>query len=147
MRLGLDFFVSRHRTSCCKVHTPPNTRKSRYYSLVSTIHSTSVAIPKGSEFIPTADRACMPRVGPKISTNKSEAPLITAGCCSKSAVQWTMPTTLTIRINLDQSPFSSWCMVFRSCMAQSLAAVYPSSTDKSFPSLPLTNVVSFRCGL
>ena len=44
----------------------------------STMHSISTGMPIGSEPMPTAERACLPR-SPNTSTKRSEQPLITFG--------------------------------------------------------------------
>src|SRR5207247_7231232 len=66
----------------------------------STIISISTGICSGSEPMPTAERACLPMVSPKTSTIRSEKPLITFGCSPNSSVQFTMPSTLTMRLTL-----------------------------------------------
>jgi hypothetical protein len=45
----------------------------------STIISISTGVPKGSIFVPIAERACLP-FSPNIFIKKSEAPFITYGC-------------------------------------------------------------------
>ena len=53
--------------------------------------------------MPTADRACRP-ASPKISTMRSEKPLITFGWSVKSSAHCTMPRTLTTRFTRSRVP-------------------------------------------
>ena len=57
----------------------------------------------GSEFVPTAERACLP-FSPNTSTSRSEAPLMTCGCSWKGYAQGTRPISVTIRRTLSRSP-------------------------------------------
>ena len=56
--------------------------------------------------MPTADRACRP-ASPKISTMRSEKPLITFGWSVKSSAHCTMPRTLTTRFTRSRVPTES----------------------------------------
>ena len=71
--------VSRWCLDSCLSHLNKERRALPHSSSASTTISISTAMPKGSEPIPTADRACLPQ-SPKTSTIKSEIPLITCGC-------------------------------------------------------------------
>ena len=51
--------------------------------------------------MPTALRAPLPRSAPKTSTMRSLKPLTTWGCCPKSGVAFTIPSTLTNRSTTD----------------------------------------------
>jgi hypothetical protein len=70
---------------------------------ISKMPSTSVATPNGRVFVPTADLACLP-ADPKTSFMTSEAPLMTLGCSTKSAGQFTNPTSLTTLLTRSRSP-------------------------------------------
>jgi len=77
------------------------------WSSTSTIISISTAWPLGSDAMPTAARACLPR-SPKTSTIRSENPLITFGCSTNSGSEFTIPKTFTIRLTLFRSPSISF---------------------------------------
>ena len=81
-------------------------------SSTSTITSISTGMPRGSEPMPTAERACRPR-SPNTSTNRSEQPLITSGCSPNSGVALTMPSTLTMRFTRSRSPSSAFITAIR----------------------------------
>src|SRR5216683_2621316 len=93
-------------------------------SETSTTISISTDIPNGSSAMPTADLACLPR-SPKISISKSDAPFITAGCCSKPGAELTMPSTLTIRVILSRSPVSAFTLAKQFSMTSRAAARGP----------------------
>ena len=65
------------------------------------MHSISTGMPIGSEPMPTAERACLPR-SPNTSTKRSEQPLITLGWSSNSGTAFTIPSTLTTRRTLSK---------------------------------------------
>jgi hypothetical protein len=72
----------------------------------STMTSISTGMLFGSEPMPTAERACLPR-SPNTSTNRSEQPLITLGWSVKPGTAFTMPSTLTMRLTRSRLPSSS----------------------------------------
>src|SRR5205085_6325010 len=76
------------------------------HSAISTMHSISTGMPIGSEPMPTAERACLPR-SPNTSTNRSEQPLITFGWSWNSAVALTMPSSFTTRATRSRLPSSA----------------------------------------
>ena len=91
----------------------------------------STAILNGSEFVPTADRACTP-FAPNTSPRRLEAPLITCGCCMKFPWQLTQPSSFTNRLTLSRSP--NCCFNVESMViATSRDASAPWSTVKSLP--------------
>src|SRR6185437_9020999 len=72
----------------------------------STMHSISTGMPIGSDPMPTAERACLPR-SPNTSTKRSEQPLITFGWSSNSGTALTMPSSFTTRRTLSRLPSSA----------------------------------------
>jgi hypothetical protein len=80
--------------------------------LTSTITSISTGMPRGSEPMPTAERACRPR-SPNTVTKRSEQPLMTSGCSLNSGVALTMPKTLTMRLTRSRSPNSAFMTAIR----------------------------------
>ena len=77
-RMSLAVFAL--KSTYFPLHIYHQKRQLDNYSLsTSKIASTSTATPKGSEFVPTAERAWTP-LSPNALTNKSEQPLTTAGC-------------------------------------------------------------------
>ncbi len=62
------------------------------HGAISAIISISTGTLRGSELVPTAERACVPLSLPKTLPSKSEHPLITSGCWLKSSTQLTNPT-------------------------------------------------------
>ena len=68
--------------------------------------SISTAIWPGSDPMPTALRAPMPRSRPNTSAKSSLQPLITLGWSGKSGVQLTMPSSLMTRVTRSRLPSS-----------------------------------------
>ena len=72
-------------------------------SYTATIICSSTSALRGKALTPIAARACRPE-SPKTATNKSEAPLMTAGGSGKPATAFTYPFTLTICRTLSSEP-------------------------------------------
>ena len=79
---------------------------------------------------------CIPS-SPKIEAIKSDAPLITFGCSEKSFVEFTKPVSLIHDFTFDKSPLHAFLTCATMLRAHLLAAWYPESTSKSFPTFPL----------
>src|SRR6056297_432291 len=107
--------------------------------LIWNTPSISTATPKGSEGAETAARACLP-ASPSASPMKSDAPLITAGCWVKSAVELTKPVSFTTRTSRSRSPPQAALTCASRAIAQTFAAAAPASTSMSAPSLPVSSV-------
>ena len=81
---------------------------------------------------------CIPK-SPNILTIVSEAPFITLGCSIKSSDELTKPVNLIQDLTFVRSllhAFLTWAVILS---AHLIAALYPSSVFKSFPSFPLIN--------
>ena len=92
------------------------------YSSISKIASISTATFSGSEFVPTALRACFP-FSPNTSIIKSEQPLTTAGCWEYPSMQLTSPKSFTKLTLSILSP--KWCFnVASKFKPQYLAALF-----------------------
>ena len=70
----------------------------------SAIISISTEMLNGSSAMPTAERACLPIASPKISTIKSEQPLMTLGWSVNPGAELTIPSTFTILFTLSRLP-------------------------------------------
>ncbi len=82
-------------------------------SAISKMPSISTEIANGSAPMPTAERACGPRSGPKISTSRSEAPFATFGCSPNSGSELTSTSSFTTRRTRSSSPISAFRLASR----------------------------------
>ena len=78
---------------------------------------------------------CIP-ASSNINEIKSEAPLITFGCSTKSLVEFTNPVNLIHDLILDRSPLHAFLICAIILRAHLFAASYPAFVSKSFPTFP-----------
>ena len=107
------------------------------YSETAATASTSTVMPFGKEATPTAERACRP-ASPKTSTNKSEQPLITAGCSQKSGAALTIPNIFSIFTTRLRDPSDSRIAASKTIPAQR-AWFRASSAEMFSPTFPVAS--------
>jgi hypothetical protein len=105
--------------------------------LVAGVHNRSDFEAKlsGRAVTPMAEGAGL-LSSPKTRTSGSVAPFATRCCSVNSGVELTKTMTFTIRATRDRSPSSALSVASR-CSVTNLAAIRPSSVDRSAPSFPV----------
>jgi len=134
--------------ACVRHHLMARGRHMKYMPLPAVAHaqsstsamsSISTGTCRGSEFVPTAERACVPRSLPKTSTSTLLHPLMTSGCSAKLSMQLTKPTILTMRLTLSKSPTAAFS-VLTSSRPIKRAIPLASSVETPSPTVPVYRV-------
>ena len=76
---------------------------------------------------------------PNTEAITSDAPFITLGCSVNSSVEFTNPVNLIHDLILDKSSLHAFLTCEIILNAHLLAALYPDSVSKSYPTFPLIN--------
>ena len=103
------------------------------YSENSTTASISVIESNGRQATPTATLECFP-FSPNTSKNRSDAGLMTLGCCVKFGMEFTNPESFTIFVTLSKLPISLfiWAIILIAHILADFCAISKLSSE-TFP--------------